>query len=77
MFFVLAYFDWRVVVWEGDESRAEQRGIARLTIPYNNSIQRIKWNFEKFLIDRQGKVFKRYASAVEPKAIKKDIENLL
>jgi glutathione peroxidase len=37
----------------------------------------IKWNFTKFLIDRSGKVVKRYAPKDTPKAIAKDIEKLL
>ena len=37
----------------------------------------IKWNFTKFLIDRKGKVVKRYGSSTKPKEIKKDIEKLL
>jgi glutathione peroxidase len=37
----------------------------------------IKWNFTKFLIDREGKVVRRYASADRPEAIAKDIEKLL
>ena len=37
----------------------------------------IKWNFTKFLIDRQGKVVRRYAPADAPKTIAKDIEKLL
>ncbi|WP_324827243.1 glutathione peroxidase [Qipengyuania zhejiangensis] len=37
----------------------------------------IKWNFTKFLIDREGNVVKRYGSADAPKAIAKDIEKLL
>ncbi|CAO3650151.1 unnamed protein product [Mucor hiemalis] len=40
-------------------------------------LKRVKWNFEKFLIDRKGKVSKRYASTTEPKSIAKDIEALL
>ena len=38
---------------------------------------KIKWNFTKFLVDRQGKVTKRYAPTVKPDAIRKDIEKLL
>lgn len=34
----------------------------------------IKWNFTKFLVDRHGKVFKRYAPDVKPQDISKDIE---
>jgi glutathione peroxidase len=39
--------------------------------------ENIKWNFTKFLVDREGKVFKRYAPNVEPKDMSKDIEQLL
>ena len=37
----------------------------------------IKWNFTKFLIDREGNVVKRYGPADAPKGIAKDIEKLL
>lgn len=37
----------------------------------------IKWNFTKFLVDRHGKVVKRYGSDVEPKDIAADIEKQL
>lgn len=37
----------------------------------------IKWNFTKFLIDRQGKVVRRYAPTDAPKTLEKDIEKLL
>lgn len=37
----------------------------------------IKWNFTKFLIDREGNVISRYEPTVEPKAIAGDIEKLL
>lgn len=37
----------------------------------------IKWNFTKFLIDREGQVVNRYAPTTEPAAIKPDIEKLL
>jgi len=37
----------------------------------------IKWNFTKFLIDRSGKVVRRYAPKDTPKAIARDIEKLL
>ena len=37
----------------------------------------IKWNFTKFLIDREGNVVKRYAPADRPETIAKDIEKLL
>ncbi|GHA07073.1 glutathione peroxidase [Arenicella chitinivorans] len=37
----------------------------------------IKWNFTKFLVDRDGNVVKRYASTDKPSAIRDDIEKLL
>jgi len=37
----------------------------------------IKWNFTKFLIDRNGKVVKRYAPTTSPAKMKKDIEKVL
>ncbi|MBB4859777.1 glutathione peroxidase [Novosphingobium chloroacetimidivorans] len=37
----------------------------------------IKWNFTKFLIGRDGKVVRRYAPAVKPESISRDIEALL
>lgn len=37
----------------------------------------IRWNFEKFLIDRDGKVIKRYSPRTKPVDMKVDIESLL
>jgi glutathione peroxidase len=37
----------------------------------------IKWNFTKFLIDREGNVAGRYASTTKPESLAKDIEKLL
>jgi len=37
----------------------------------------IKWNFTKFLVDRNGKVVERYAPKDEPESIAGDIEKLL
>ncbi|WBH16423.1 glutathione peroxidase [Sphingomonas radiodurans] len=37
----------------------------------------IKWNFTKFLIDREGNVVARYAPTTKPEEIRKDIEKLL
>lgn len=36
----------------------------------------IKWNFTKFLVDKNGKVVKRYASTDTPEKIEKDIAKL-
>ncbi|NRR33660.1 glutathione peroxidase [Oxalobacteraceae bacterium] len=37
----------------------------------------IKWNFTKFLVGKDGKVFKRYAPATKPEELIGDIEKLL
>ncbi|WP_346838867.1 glutathione peroxidase [Microbulbifer sp. SAOS-129_SWC] len=37
----------------------------------------IKWNFTKFLVDRDGKVVKRFAPKDKPEALAADIEALL
>ncbi|KAH7926104.1 glutathione peroxidase [Leucogyrophana mollusca] len=47
----------------------EKAGIMGLT--------RIKWNFEKFLIDKNGNVVQRWASTTTPQAIDSAVEKLL
>lgn len=37
----------------------------------------VKWNFTKFLVDRNGRVVSRYAPATKPEDIAADIEKLL
>lgn len=37
----------------------------------------IKWNFTKFLVNKEGKVVKRYAPTTKPEAIEADIQKLL
>jgi len=37
----------------------------------------IKWNFTKFLVDRSGKVIKRYPPTTKPEELAKDIQGLL
>lgn len=39
--------------------------------------RRIKWNFTKFLIGRDGSVVRRYGPAAKPEALARDIEALL
>lgn len=40
-------------------------------------ISKIKWNFEKFLVDKHGKVVQRYSSISTPAGIKPEVEKLL
>lgn len=49
--------------------KSEQAGIL--------GTQAIKWNFTKFLTDREGRVVERYAPNVTPEAIGRDLEPLL
>jgi glutathione peroxidase-family protein len=37
-------------------------------------LQRVKWNFEKFLVNKGGKVIGRWASTTKPEALKAPIE---
>ncbi|GMM31735.1 peroxiredoxin [Martiniozyma asiatica (nom. inval.)] len=37
----------------------------------------IKWNFEKFLVDKEGKVYQRYSSLTSPSSIEDDLKKLL
>ena len=39
--------------------------------------EKIKWNFTKFLVDREGNVIKRFSPQKKPNQIKGEIEKLL
>jgi len=39
--------------------------------------QGVKWNFTKFLVNKEGEVIKRFAPATKPHKIESDIESLL
>ncbi|KAI0422073.1 thioredoxin-like protein [Xylaria grammica] len=54
-------------VW--DWLKNEQAGVL--------GIKRVKWNFEKFLIGRDGKVKGRWASTTKPEALEKNIKEQL
>ena len=45
--------------------------------PDDDGNEDIAWNFTKFLVNRDGKVIKRYAPTDKPESIKKDVESLL
>lgn len=49
--------------------KTEKRGVL--------GTKNIKWNFTKFLIAKDGSVFKRYGSITKPSAIQADIQRLL
>jgi glutathione peroxidase len=52
-----------------DWMKSEKKGLMGTTA--------IKWNFTKFLIDRQGRVVKRFGPTDTPASIARDIEKLL
>jgi glutathione peroxidase len=39
--------------------------------------ERVKWNFTKFLVNREGEVVKRYPPTAKPADLRKDIEQLI
>jgi glutathione peroxidase len=45
--------------------------------PGQGSSTAIKWNFTKFLVDRNGKVAGRFGSSTTPSQMKSEIEKLL
>jgi len=47
------------------------------TAPGFLGLKNIKWNFTKFLVDRNGKVVKRFAPTVTPERIEEHIRKLL
>lgn len=49
--------------------KSEAKGIA--------GTEKIKWNFTKFLVGRDGQVIKRYAPATVPEKLEKDIQKAL
>jgi glutathione peroxidase len=59
-----------------DRTRKPKRWFAKALQRFFPS-NRIKWNFTKFLIDREGNVVERYAPSYKPEDIRKDIEAIL
>lgn len=51
--------------------------LLRKTYGEGYSDEQIKWNFTKFLVDREGNVVGRYEPPVEPKDLAPEIEKLL
>jgi glutathione peroxidase len=43
----------------------------------NLLLKRIKWNFEKFLINKKGEVVARYASIKTPESLESIVQKLL
>ncbi|BBH23747.1 glutathione peroxidase [Paenibacillus baekrokdamisoli] len=65
------------VGFDSSEGGQKMDGYLRSKMPERMEDNSIKWNFTKFLINREGQVVKRYESSVNPLDIKADIEALL
>lgn len=52
-------------------------GFLKNALTARDGSKEIKWNFVKFLVDHEGKPFKRYNHARSPFTMKDDIEELL
>lgn len=68
-------------VFEGFDPATEggqkMQGFLGEKLPHLLEGNDIKWNFTKFLVDREGNVVKRYESPIDPAAIAADIEKYL
>lgn len=63
---------------QAKEDEASQAFYDKLKgLGFTTSGDDIKWNFTKFLVDRNGKVLGRFAPTVEPEKIAEAIEKLL
>ena len=60
----------------GIKNKMAMKAIEKISTTCKN-VGDIKWNFTKFLLDRDGKVVKRYDPTFNPLDMEKDIENLL
>ena len=49
----------------------------KVQAPGSLGTKKIKWNFTKFLVNKQGEVVERYAPTTKPQALQADIERLL
>lgn len=65
---------------KGDVNGTETREVfsfLKRELPNSTGTSDILWNFAKFLVDHEGKPYKRYGSKCPPFAMKEDIEELL
>ncbi|MBR1738702.1 MAG: glutathione peroxidase [Ruminococcus sp.] len=61
---------------KGLKNKAAMKAIAKISKTTKEPGD-IKWNFTKFLLDREGKVIKRYSPTCTPEEIDKDISALI
>jgi len=61
---------------EGIKNKMAMKAIEKISNTYKNA-EDIKWNFTKFLVDKEGNAVKRYDPTFDPKNMEKDIIGLL
>ena len=61
---------------KGVKNKIAMKSIEKISSTYKKS-EDIKWNFTKFLIDREGKVIKRYDPTFNPMDMENDIRKVL
>ena len=61
---------------EGMKAKLTMKAIEKISTSTKNPGD-IKWNFTKFLIDREGKVVHRYSPTITPEKLEKDVAALL
>ena len=60
----------------GIKNKMAMKAIEKISTTCKNKGD-IKWNFTKFLVDKEGNVIKRYNPTFDPKDIEKDIQELI
>lgn len=72
-------FTWLKENMPEDQKNANEKGVKNMLRKIKSALgtKDIKWNFTKFLIDRQGNVVKRYEPATKPEEIEQDLQKLL
>lgn len=61
---------------KGLKNKAAMKAIEKISTTCKNPGD-IKWNFTKFLVDKEGNVVKRYDPTFNPRDMEEDIKNLL
>ncbi len=61
---------------KGLKAKAAMKAVSKIS-KSTKAPEDIKWNFTKFLVDREGKVVGRYNPTVEPEKIEGDIASLI
>ena len=79
----MSIYDLKVKNRKGEEvSLSDLKGkvlipiVKKMDPDYANN-SNIKWNFTKFLVDKEGNVVERFESTVEPKKIDEKIANII